>query len=104
MITPRKVKHKVVINRLYFLSFVNYRLPFPGAHLDEYTKLGHPYVRNYVLSSNMSWVLCMNPLMTNLLSEAEFAEADVTYKASVEFEYLFNMVVFNHSTLRCKKN
>ncbi len=40
--------------------------------------------------------------MSKLLSEAEFAEADVTYKASVEFEFLFNMVVFNHVTLRCK--
>ena len=38
--------------------------------------------------------------MAKLLSEAEFSEADVMYKASVEFEYLFNMVVFNYATLR----
>lgn len=44
----------------------------------------------------------MSPLMTKLLSEADFAQADVTYKASIEFEYLFNMVVFNYTTLRCK--
>lgn len=40
--------------------------------------------------------------MAQLLAEAEFIEADVTYKASIEFEYLFNVVVFNYTTLRCK--
>lgn len=55
-----------------------------------------------MLTSNLSWVLCMSPLMMKLLAEATFAEAYVTYKASVEFEYLFNMVVFNYTTLRCK--
>ena len=29
-------------------------------------------------------------------------EVDVTYKESVEFDYLFNAVVFNYTTLRCK--
>ena len=33
--------------------------------------------------------------MSYLFSEADYMEADVTYKASVEFEYLFNTVVFN---------
>ena len=61
--------------------------------------MGLPYVRDYMLTSE---VLCMNPLMTKLLSEADFAQADVTYKESVEFEYLFNMVAFNYPTLRCK--
>ena len=70
--------------------------------MKEYASIGHPYVRDYMLTSNLSWVLTMNPLMTKLLSEADFAEADVTYKASLEFEYLFNMVVFNYTTLRCK--
>lgn len=41
--------------------------------------------------------------MSKLLSEADFMEADITYKASVEFEYLFNAVVFNYTTLRCKR-
>lgn len=75
---------------------------FVAHHLDDYMELGHPYIRDYMISSNLSWVLSMSPLMSTLLSEAEFAEADVTYKASVEFEYLFNMVVFNYTTLRCK--
>ncbi len=39
----------------------------------------------------------MSPLQAKLLSEA-----DVTYKASIEFEYLLNAVVFNYTTLRCK--
>ena len=47
-------------------------------------------------------VLCMSPLQSDLLSKAECMEVDVTYKASVEFDYLFNAVVFNYATLRCK--
>ena len=41
--------------------------------------------------------------MSTLFSEAKFPEADVTYKASVELEYtyLFNLVVFNYTTLQC---
>ena len=75
---------------------------YPAQHMEEYASIGHPYVLDYMLTYNLSWVLTMSPLMTKLLSEADFAEADVTYKASVEFEYLFNMVVFNYTTLRCK--
>ena len=68
----------------------------------DYSSLGHPYCRDYMITSNLTWVLCMSPLMAQLLGEAEFMEADVTYKASIEFEYLFNVVVFNYTTLRCK--
>ena len=69
----------------------------------EYTPLGHPYCRDYMITSSLTWVLCMSPLMAQLLGEAEFMEADVTYKASIEFDYLFNVVVFNYTTLRCKQ-
>ena len=44
----------------------------------------------------------MNPLMAKLLSKADFTEADITYKASVEMDYLFNVVTFNYVTMRCK--
>lgn len=44
----------------------------------------------------------MNPLMAKLLSEADFIEVDITYRASVEMEYLFNVVTFNYTTMRCK--
>ena len=76
--------------------------PLLARHLDDYIEMGHPYVRDYMLSSEFTWVLCMSPLMSKLLSESDFMEADVTYKASVELEYLFNAVVFNYTTLRCE--
>ena len=46
----------------------------------------------------------MRPLMAKLLSESDFIEVDVTYKASVELvnEYLLNVVIFNYTTLKCE--
>ena len=40
--------------------------------------------------------------MAKLLSESEFIEVDVTYRASVELEYLLNVVTFNYTTLKCE--
>ena len=75
---------------------------FVGNHLNEYAALGHPYISSYSLTDSLNWVLCMNPLMAKLLSEADFIEADITYKASVEMDYMFNVVTFNYATMRCK--
>lgn len=74
-----------------------------GKHIDEYSEKDHPYVCDFMITSDFTWVVCMSPLMSYLFSEADYMEADVTYKASVEFEYLFNAVVFNYTTLRCKR-
>lgn len=73
-----------------------------GEHFDEYSSLGHPYVVDYSLTSSLNWVLLMNPLMKKELSNADFIEVDVTFKASVELDYMFNAVTFNYTTLRCK--
>ena len=75
---------------------------FVGNHLNEYAALGHPYISSYSLTDSLNWVLCMNPLMAKLLSEADFIEADITYKVSVEIDYLFNVVTFNYATMKCK--
>ena len=40
--------------------------------------------------------------MAELLSRSDFIEVDVTYKASVELEYLLNVVTFNYTTLKCE--
>ena len=40
--------------------------------------------------------------MSEVLCTAEFIEVDVTYRAAVEFDYLMNVVTFDHRTLRCK--
>ena len=44
----------------------------------------------------------MRPLMAKLLSESDFIEVDITYKASVELEYLLSVVTFNYTTLKCE--
>ena len=75
-----------------------------GEHLIEYASLGHPYIKDYSLTASLNWVLLMNPLMIDLLSRADFIEVDVTYKASVQFEYLLNAVTFNYTTMRCKSH
>uniref|UniRef100_A0A1X7U995 DNA 3'-5' helicase n=1 Tax=Amphimedon queenslandica TaxID=400682 RepID=A0A1X7U995_AMPQE len=49
-----------------------------GKHLTEYEKLGHPYVRSY-----------------------DCIEVDITYRTSIELEYLFNVVAFNYILMRC---
>ncbi len=40
--------------------------------------------------------------MSNILSKADFMEADVTFGASIELNYLMNVVCFDYSSLRCK--
>ena len=37
----------------------------------------------------------MNPLMSEILSKAEFIEADITYNKTKEYPYLFNAAAFN---------
>ena len=73
-------------------------------HFIKYASLGHPYIKDYSLTASLNWVLLMNPLMIDLLSRADFIEVDVTYKASVQFEYLLNAVTFNYTTMRCKSH
>lgn len=70
--------------------------------MKEYGPLGHPYVCNYSLSPSFTWVLSMSPMMTEILGSAEYAEVDATFKASIELEYLFNVVCFDYRSLKCK--
>ena len=72
-----------------------------GKHLQYYHKLGHPYVRSYGIGVTFTWVLCMNPLMSELLSTADCIEVDITYRTSVELQYLFHVVAFNYIVMRC---
>ena len=73
-------------------------------HMEEYAKLGHPYICNYSLNPTSTWVVSMSPMMANILSKADFAEVDATFKASIELEYLLNIVCFDYSSLQCKCN
>lgn len=73
-----------------------------GKQLEEYSTVGHPYLRDFSITGSRTWVLCMNPLMSQVLHESEFIEVDITYRASVEMDYLFNVVAFNYTTMRCE--
>lgn len=102
MVSAIDVQHDIVhLHELCTTHYCHVYTLSVAHHLEEYAKLGHPYLQDYMLTADLSWVLCMSPLMMKLLSQAEFIEADVTYQASIEFSYLFNVVTFNYTTLKC---
>jgi hypothetical protein len=70
--------------------------------MEEYRKLGHPYICNYSLNPSLTWVLAMSPQMANIFSNAEYIEVDATFKGSIELEYLFNFVTFDYDSLHSK--
>jgi hypothetical protein len=70
--------------------------------MERYSQLGHPYVRAYGIAEDFTWILAMNPLMSEVLSSSECIEVDITYRSAVELQYLFNVVAFNYITMRCK--
>jgi len=70
--------------------------------MEEYAELGHPYVSNYSLMLTFTWVLTMSPIMTRILSKAEFVEVDSSFTASIELEYLLNALCFDYDSLQCK--
>ena len=57
-------------------------------------------MRDYGISPNFSYQFIMTPLMSNLLSEAEFLETDTTYNENSELIYLFNATVFDYNTMK----
>lgn len=67
---------------------------------DRYAKLGRPYMRDYGISPTFTYQFIMSPLMTKLLSEAEFLETDTTYNENCELIYLFNAAVFDYTTMK----
>ena len=71
-------------------------------HMDEYAELGHNYICDYSLNPSFTWVLAMSPMMASILSKADFAEVDATFRASIELEYMFNVVCFDYDSLQCK--
>ena len=39
--------------------------------------------------------------MSNIFSKAEYIEEDVTFRVSVELEYLLNIITFDYESLKC---
>ena len=58
-------------------------------YMDEYAELGHNYICGHSLNPSSTWVLAMSPMMASILSKADFAEVDATFRASIELEYMF---------------
>ena len=42
----------------------------------------------------------MNPMMSKILAQSEFIEADITYNETKEYPYLFNVAAFDDVTMR----
>ena len=81
---------------------VYYHHSFDVEHMENYAQLGHPYIADYSLSPDFTWVLSMSPMMSHILSKAEYIEVDATFKGSIELEYLFNVVTFDYDSLKCE--
>ena len=67
---------------------------------DRYAALDRPYMRDYGISPSFTNQFIMSPLMTKLLSEAEFLEADTMYNENCDLIYLFNATVFDYTTMK----
>ena len=62
-------------------------------------KLSRPYLVSAGIDNGIHYIFTMNPLMAEVLSKAEFIEADITFNETKEYPYLFNVVAFNELTM-----
>ena len=58
-----------------------------------------PYLTSMGFESGIHFIHTMSPLMSRLLSKAEFAEADITFNETFEYKYLFHLAVFDDTTM-----
>ena len=66
---------------------------------NELTKLSRPYLVSAGIEKGIQYIFTMNPLMCEVLAQAEFIEADITYNETKEYPYLFNAATFNETTM-----
>ena len=57
-------------------------------------------MRDYAISSSVTYQFIMSPLMCKLLAEADFLETDMTYNENTELTYFFNATVFDYTTIK----
>ena len=65
----------------------------------HYIDYGRPYLVSAGVEHGIKYALAMSPLMTKMLSTAEFLQTDITYNENSQYPYLFNAVVFNEVTM-----
>ena len=63
----------------------------------RYKEMGRPYMRDYRISPSGTYQFIMTPLMSKLLSDADFVETDTTYNENTE---LINATVFDYNTMK----
>ena len=68
--------------------------------LKECATVVHPYMRDYCISSVMSYQFIMSPIMSRIMAAADFLQADVTYGKNKILPYLFNATVFDEVTMK----
>ena len=51
------------------------------------------------MENGINYAFVMSPLMSEMLSAAEFLQSDITYNENSQYPYLFNAVVFNDVTM-----
>ena len=66
---------------------------------NEIKMLSRPYLISAGIESGIQYIFTMNPLMSEILSKAEFIETDITYNETKEYPYLFNAATFNEMTM-----
>ena len=64
----------------------------------ELKKLSRPHLVSGGIENGIQYIFTMNPLMSEILSKAEFIEADITYETK-EYPYLFNTAAFNETIM-----
>ena len=62
--------------------------------------VGSPYWRSIRVDDDCRWFLCMNPLQSSLLHDAEFLEMDVTFENCRDYPYLLNVTRFSYGIMK----
>lgn len=65
----------------------------------QYREQGQPYLVSAGVENEIKYAFAMSPLMSKMLSTAEFLQTDITYKENSVYPYLFYAVVFNNITM-----
>ena len=69
------------------------------AHTAKIRKNSQPYLISMGYENGINFIHTMSPQMSKLLSKAEFAEADITFNETYKYRYLFNLAVFDDTTM-----
>ena len=65
----------------------------------RYREQGRPYLVSAGVENGIKYAFAMSPLMSEMLSTAEFLQTDITYNENSQYPYLFNVVVFSDITM-----